>query len=164
VSGRGRAPASLVPVYAALTAILAVAAGRDGWAGDSYSVPAWLAIVVGELGLGHAFLTFLIGVASGGWTGSRRAQTVLSRPLREGRDVWAFADGDRVGVYRIAKEQVARAVPWRLTPTSRAAVVEGREFEAGEADEAYRYAAEIEASQWMAAHAVQVARALNSSA
>jgi hypothetical protein len=76
----------------------------------------------------------------------RREQAVLSRPLRDGRHVWAVPDGERVRVYRVVEQRSRLPHVWPLVHGHRPqGVAEGLEFDAErEAEEAHRWADEAE--------------------
>lgn len=133
---------ALLPVYAALAVAAALLAGGDGWSDDS-STSLWPAvtIAVGTFAALHVWCWFLELTIGGG----RRAKAVLSRPLRAGRHVWAYASGDRVRVYRLERDVSHVPHLWPLSLGVRARAAGGREFSADdEAEAAYAYAAEIE--------------------
>ncbi len=93
---------------------------------------------------------------------ARREQAVLTRPLRDGRHVWAVPDGDRVRVYRIAEEPTRIPGAWPLVLGHRAHVADAREFDVDdESEDAHRFAAEAERQALPQPGARGLARVLN---
>jgi hypothetical protein len=126
---------ALAPAY--LLAVVAL-----GWLADRVdsALPTLAFVWLAVLAALHLVLTLTTTAAR-----RRRERAVLTRPLREGRHVWAVPDGERVRVYRLAEGR--RWVPhaWPLALGYAPRVVEGREFDAErEAEEAHRWAADAE--------------------
>jgi len=143
---------ALAPVFALAIVLLGLVAEATASALPSLAL-AWVAV---------AGIVLLVGTLDGRARRARRTQAVLTRPLREGRHVWAVPDGDRVRVYRVAEER--RLVPhvWPLALGHRARVVEGREFHAErEAEEAHRFADEAERAALAGPGARGLVRVLN---
>ena len=147
---------AFLPLYAGLAAVGALLAGPQG-RGEPWGPWAYLVVVAAWCAVLHLYAWWLSSLR-----GARRAQAVLSRPLREGRHVWAVAEGDRVRVWRV--EPRATRVPhlWPLALGVRGEVLEGREFAAEEeADAAHEYAAELEQLARRHPGATALARAIN---
>ena len=126
---------ALAPAY--LLAVVALA-----WLADRVdsALPTLAFVWVAVFGALHLVLTLTTTAAR-----ERRERAVLTRPLREGRHVWAVPDGDRVRVYRLAEGRSWVPHVWPVAVGHAPRVVEGREFDAeGEAKEAHRFADDAE--------------------
>ncbi len=143
----------LLPVYV-LLAVLGAVLADGAVVASPWALVSWL-----------AFFGAVLHVAS--WlheclSDSRRVKAVLSRPLREGRHVWATVVGDRVRVYRVEPQRTIVPHLWPLSLGVRGRVFEGREFDAeDDAEGAFAYAAEIERLSAPDAAARALASALN---
>jgi hypothetical protein len=127
----------------ALLPAFAVAIVALGWLADRVTSPlptlavAWVAVWA---------LVLLLRTLDPDRRRDRRMQAVLSRPLREGRHVWAVPDGERVRVYRVVEERRRMPHLWPVVLGHRVRMVaEGREFDADlEAEAAHRWADEAQ--------------------
>ena len=145
-----------LPLYAGLAAIGAVLAGPEGRS-EPWSPWAYLVVIAVWCAVVHLYGWWLSSLR-----GARRAEAVLSRPLREGRHVWAVAEGDRVRVWRVEPRPTRVPHLWPLALGVRGEVLEGREFAADEeADAAHEYAAELEHLARRQPGATALARAIN---